>query len=92
MAPSHLRKLDWLDRAVEVYNYHVGMCKAERNWTIVRTAKDLNRSVGSVSQDITLASWVRTHERQLRRFASMRDALEYIREKKTEMKLREIEN
>lgn len=91
MKPAGLAKLDWLDRAVQIYNYHVGMCKQEKKWTIKKTADSLNRSVGSVSQDITVASWVRTHEKQLRRFNSLNDALEYIREKKTEMRSQEIE-
>lgn len=88
---NHLAKLGWLDRAVQVYNYHVQLCKSERNWTIVKTASSLNRSVGSVSQDITVASWTKTHEKQLRRFHTMKSALEYIREKKFEMKSTEIE-
>lgn len=88
---ASLAKLDWLDRAIQVYNYHVGLCKQEPKWTIPKTAASLNRSVGSVSQDITVASWIRTHEKQLRRFHSMRDALEWIREKKAEMKSTEIE-
>lgn len=86
-----LIKLGWLDRAVQVYNYHVGMCKGESQWTIEKTAKSLNRSTGSVSQDITVASWVKTHEKQLRRFRSMSDALEWIRDKKREMNSKEIE-
>jgi hypothetical protein len=88
--PQSLKKLGWLDRAVAVYNYHVNLIKTEKKWTIEKTAQTLNRSVGSVSQDITVATWTRTHEKQLRRFHSMRDALEYIREKKAEQH-REIE-
>lgn len=91
MKPSSLLKLGWLDRAVQVYNYHVQSCKAESGWTIQKTAQQLNRSVGSVSQDITVASWTKTHEKQLRRFHIMKDALEYIKEKKAEMKSQEIE-
>jgi hypothetical protein len=86
-----LVKLGWLDRAVQVYNYHVQLCKSEPGWTIVKTAQSLNRSVGSVSQDITVASWTKTHEKQLRRFHTMKGALEYIREKKSEMRTTEIE-
>jgi len=85
-----LRKLDWLDRAVQVHNYHVKLCKTCAEWTIAKTAADLNRSVGSVSQDISVAQWVRTHEKQLRRLRSMRDALDYIKSKKREMNGTEI--
>lgn len=91
MKQSPLKKLGWLDRAVQVYNYHVNLCKTERQWTIEKTAKSLFRSVGSVSQDITVAQWTLTHEKKLRQFRSMRDALEYIREKKAEMRVKEID-
>ena len=91
MKTFNLAKADWLDRAVQIHNYHVGLCRTEKGWTIEKTAISLNRSVGSVSQDLTIASWSKTHEKQLRRFHSMRDALEYIREKKAEMKDTEIE-
>lgn len=87
----NLAKADWLDRAVQIYNYHIGLCKSEKAWTIEKTAISLNRSVGSISQNLTIASWTRTHEKQLRRFHSMRDALEYIKEKKAEMKHQEID-
>jgi hypothetical protein len=85
-------KLGWLDRAIQVYNYHVNLRKSEKDWTIEKTAEALGRSVGSVSQDITVAAWSITHEKQLRRFHSLRDALAYIREKKQEMSNREIES
>jgi hypothetical protein len=85
-------KLGWLDRAIQVYNYHVNLRKTERNWTIEKTATSLGRSIGSVSQDITVATWSITHEKQLRRFRSQRDAIAYIREKKLEMSNREIES
>ncbi len=85
-------KLDWIDRAAQVHNYHVSQVKAEQNWTIEKTAKELNRSVGSVAQDLLIASWLRSHEKQLKRFRSMKDALEYIRNKKREMNSMEIDH
>lgn len=83
-------KHHWLDRAIAVYNFHVHQCKSEPKWTIVKTASALNRSVGSVSQDITIASWSKTHDKQLRRFKSMAMALNYIKNKEKE-KMKEIE-
>jgi len=80
-------KSHFLDRAIEIRRFHVEQCKEESNWTIDKTAKALNRSTGSVSQDLLLASWVKTHEKQLRRCNSMRDALEFVREKQKEMRL-----
>jgi hypothetical protein len=93
--PVALTKLDWLDRAIQVHNYHAGLCKEQsqlgKKWTIVQTAEMLNRSVGSVSQDITVAQWAKTHDRILRKYNSMRDALDFIRQRKQEMRHSEIE-
>lgn len=83
-------KHHWLDRAVQVYNFHVHQQKTESKWTISKTADALNRSIGSVSQDILIANWCKTHEKQLRRLKSMRMALDYIKAKEKE-RMKEIE-
>lgn len=83
-------KVNWLNRAVDVHNYHVQCCRDEADWTLERTAASLNRSIGSVSQDLLIASWTKTHEKQLRRCRTMKDALDYIKGKKSEM-FKEIE-
>ena len=84
------KKQHWLDRAIDVHNFHIGQCKVEPYWVISDTAKSLNRSIGSVSQDITLASWAKTHEKQLRKFSSMKDALAWVKDKHREMRFQEI--
>jgi hypothetical protein len=84
-------KQDWLERAKEIHNFHIHQLRDEPDWTIEKTAKALNRSIGSVSQDILLAKWVKTHEKQLKRFDSMREALAFVRSKKRELELGEIE-
>lgn len=88
---SHIPvKSHWLDRAIQVHKFHCNQLKDESNWTIAKTANALNRSIGSVSQDLLLASWSRTHEKQLKRFNSMREALEFVRSKSREMKLSDL--
>lgn len=87
---NHLVKLNWLDRAIEVNRFHIAQCKEEPKWTIQKTAEALNRSVGSVSQDLLLASWSKTHEKQLKRFTCMKDALAFVRSKEREMRLSDI--
>lgn len=84
-------KQHWIAKCIEIHNYHVSQLKEEANWTIEKTAKSLCRSVGSVSQDILIASWLRTHEKQLRKFRNAKDALEFIRSKKRELRARELE-
>lgn len=83
-------KKHWLDCAIEIANFHVRMLKDESGWTIEKTATALNRSTGSVSQYILLASWSVTHEKQLRRYRSMSDALSFVRGRMRENKMREI--
>lgn len=83
-------KQNWLDRAIEIRRFHIQQLKDEPHWTIEKTAKILNRSIGSVSQDLLLADWYKTHEKQLRRCKSMRDALEFVRERKKEMRLESL--
>jgi len=84
-------KLHWIERCIEIHRFHVQQLKDENNWTIEKTAKALNRSIGSVSQDLLLASWFKSHEKQLRRFNCMKDALEFVREKKKEIQLAEVD-
>lgn len=84
-------KSNWVSRCVEIYNFHVSQLKDESHWTIDKTAKALGRSIGSVSQDLTLASWLKTHEKQLRRFKNAKDALEYVKSKKREMNTTELD-
>lgn len=84
-------KQHWINRCVEIHNFHVAQVKAEIGWTVEKTAKALQRSVGSVSQDLLIASWLKTHEKKIKRFKCMKDALEFIRECKHEMKTQELE-
>ena len=84
-------KPNWIERCVDIYNFHVSQLKSESGWTVEKTANALQRSIGSVSQDLMLASWMRTHEKQLRRFKVAKDALAFIRSKKSEMRTQELD-
>jgi len=77
-------KEPWVNRCLAVYRFHVSQCKEESSWTIAQTAQALSRSTGSVSQDILIAQWMRTHETQIRKFRNMSDALEFVKHKKRE--------
>ena len=83
-------KPHWLDRAINIHNFHVQQCKDNSDWTITKTSEALKRSLGSVSQDILIASWSKTHEKQLRRCSSMRDALAWVKIRQQEMRLEEV--
>lgn len=82
-------KQSWIERAVEINHFHIHQLKEEPHWTIEKTANALNRSIGSVSQDLLIARWLKTHEKQIRRCSSMRDALAWVRVRSREMQLEE---
>jgi hypothetical protein len=84
-------KQHWITNCIDIHNFHVSQVKAESGWTVEKTAKILCRSTGSVSQCLLLASWLKTHEKQLRRFRNAKDALEFVRAKKREINSQELE-
>lgn len=49
-------KLSFIDLAIEIHRFHVQQIKDEPSWTLVKTAKCLDRSIGSVSQFLMIAS------------------------------------
>jgi hypothetical protein len=65
--------------------------KENSNWRIQDTAKALRCSIGSVSENLLIASWLRTHENQLLKFDYAREALDFIREKKKKMAMGEVD-
>lgn len=80
-------KQHWIDRAVATHNFHVEQLRKESKWRMEDTAILLNRSLGSVSQDILIANWLKTHENKIRSFKQRSDALEWVYERKAEMRL-----
>ena len=84
-------KQHWISKCIDIHNFHVAQVKSESNWTVEKTAKVLCRSVGSVSQDLLLASWLKTHEKQLKKYKNAKDALEFVRGKKKEMRTQELD-
>lgn len=75
----------WLERAISTYNYHCSKLEKHEGWTIEDTSKILRRSLGSISEDILIASWFRTHENKIRECKYAKDALEFIRSNKKRM-------
>ncbi len=93
--PSHSKsppiKSHWLSLAIEIHNFHVYQCKSESNWTLRDTSKALNRSLGSVSENIHVASWLKTHEKAIKKCNSLKDALQLVKNKEREIKLVDID-
>ncbi len=80
----------YLEKAKKTYEYHRSKLLFNDRWTTVETAKSLKRSIGSVSEDLLIARWSKTHELQLEKFKYGYEALEYIREKQKEQDTTEI--
>lgn len=84
-------KQHWIDKCIDIHNFHINQLKTEGKWTLEDSAAALSRSVGAISQALSVASWLRTHEKILRKFRNEKDALVFIRAKKKEILIREIE-
>lgn len=82
-----INKLHWIDRALATNKYHQDRLREDEDWTLLETAEKLGRSLGSVSEDIKIASWMKTHEMQLRQIKTAGAALAYIRKKEKELNL-----
>jgi len=80
----------WIERAKETYRFHREKLLVNPKWTTVQTSKSLRRSLGSISEDLLIARWSRTHEVQLEKFKYGYQALEWIREKQKEQEREDI--
>lgn len=83
-------KSKFIEKAKDTFRFHREKCLSNDKWTVAATAKALRRSLGSVSEDLLIARWCRTHEKKLEEFAYAYEALEWIRERQKEMELGEI--
>jgi hypothetical protein len=84
-------KLNWLQRAIKVNEFHrrCVMNKVSGEYHSIRdTAELLSRSVGSVSEDLLICSWLRTYPTQIESFHTASEALKFIRDKRKELRIR----
>jgi len=77
----------WQDRVKGTAIFHKNCLRGNNKHTIRQTANLLNRSIGSITEDLLLSSWMETHS-AVEEFSTMCEALEYIRTKKLEMRIR----
>lgn len=85
MSQESATKSDWLTRAKETYRFHARKKKENKKWLIADSAKALKRSLGSICEDLKIASWFKTHPTKLEKFDYAKDALEWIRSKEDEI-------
>ena len=72
------KKPSWVERVKHVALIHKSNLEDDENWTLQKTAKLLDRSVGRISEDLMLARYMKTHPR-VETFSTVQDALEYCR-------------
>lgn len=76
-----------MERAIGTDEFHRAKVKLRSKWTIAETANELNRSHGSIVEDLMLASWLKgPHQKQLERFTCMKDAIAFVRLKRKELR------
>jgi hypothetical protein len=80
---------EWIEKAKRTFEFHRSKLRVNDKWTIKSTATELKRAIGSVSEDILIARWLRTHENQLRKFSTAYEALAFIRDRQKKMDLEE---
>lgn len=79
MAPIGKPTFRWQDRCQAVAEYHISMLKEKGDgWRVEDTGKELGRSKGRISEDLKLASWIRTNPK-VAQFATAQEALEYVK-------------
>ena len=91
MMPQSPMKQSWMERAKETRKFHSSKLKENSKWRIQDTATALKRSLGSISDDLLIANWCKTHQKQLERFDYAKEALAFIREKETQMLMDEVD-
>jgi len=80
----------FIEKAKDTYRFHREKLLSNDNWNSTKTAKALRRSIGSINEDLQIARWCKTHEKQIERFKYTYEALEYIREMKNKQELDEV--
>lgn len=83
-------KQTWLETAISIHKFHVEKLKSNSKWRIEDTAKELKRSFGCVAQYLKIASFLKTHENQLRRETTMKEALELIKKIERQQEIQEV--
>lgn len=78
---------DWVVRVKGVAQYHTSQLKDNSKWTLRDTARELRRSVGRVSEDLMLVSFMRTHPK-VETYKRIQDAVAYCRRIKREQRMR----
>jgi len=85
------KKQTFLEIALQIEQYHLSKLKDNEQHRITDTAAELKRSIAITSRYLKVASWHRTHSKELRQCDTLNDALEVIARLDRERLLRGLE-
>lgn len=77
-----LKKYTWQQKVQAIHTYHSTRLALDKSWSVRKTATALNRSAGSISQDLQLAEFMRSYEKDLSILKNYVDALDWMKKKK----------
>ena len=75
------RKRTWQENAKTIELYHLRQLLEHLSWSERKTARELNRSIGSVSEDLRLSLALRIYP-EVSEFKTREEALDYLKRKK----------
>lgn len=75
-------KPDWLDRVKATHAFHITKLREDSKWTVTKSAKALNRSIGSVSQELVVFGWLKSHYDEMIKIEYFHEVIEWVRKKK----------
>lgn len=74
-----LKSPDYAIKAKEIHSFHISKRRELEGWTLELSAEKLNISIGSLSEYLLIAKWLKTHEDEiLRKCDSKRQVLAFI--------------
>lgn len=77
---NHLHRDIWTTQVRQLEEYHLNKYTEDKEWTFRKTAEELNRSLGSVSEDLRLSLALRIYP-MLCEFHSKDSAMSWLRER-----------
>lgn len=88
-----MSKMSWQEKVKQVEIIHQSHCRESDKWRVIDTARELNRAVGAVSEDLQLAKALRTKRvdgslefPRLEKFRTVSEAIDYLKARKKEEK------
>jgi len=83
---------EWLEKVKKTQRFHASKCREHNGyWKLKDTAKELKRSVGSVSEHLLVATWLRTHSDKIEKCKSLNDAIDFIQDKKRNLSFEDLD-